>query len=104
MQTCLLVKGIFPEDLLHLIAVSRGLTTAPLGAVVYPKFSQLYSARVRAHIEPEALKTELFPGAVWHNHNYTQLDAYMTERELNASLGTGIFPNPEQRKAYPFAS
>ena len=104
LQTCLLVKGIFPEDLLHLIAVSRGLTTAPLGAVVYPKFSQLYSARVRAHIEPEALKTELFPGAVWHNHNYTQLDAYMTERELNASLGTGIFPNPEQRKAYPFAS
>ena len=103
LQTCLVMRGVFPEDLLHLIATSRKLIISPLGAVNYPVFSKLYNTRVRTGQEMATIKTDLFPGAVWHNHNYSQLDAYMKEREVNASLTTAFDPTPERRAAgYPY--
>ena len=76
---------------------------SPLGAVNYPVFSKLYNTRVRTGQEMATIKTDLFPGAVWHNHNYSQLDAYMKEREVNASLTTAFDPTPERRAAgYPY--
>ena len=101
-HVCLTHRGTFPEDLLHQMAAKNKLKAVIAHAIRYPSFDPLYNARIRARIVPEGVKTELYPGAMWHNQNFTMLDEVLRELEQNASAPTPVYPNAEQRTAYPF--
>ena len=95
-QKCLTAPGIFPEDVIHWISNKYRLHAAVLGAVTYPEFDSLYRRN------GGGMKTELYPGAVWHNQNYSMVADLMRLLEKNASAATPVYPTMADRAAYPF--
>lgn len=100
---CVVERGNIPEYLLHVLEVERGLRVAKLGAVQYLTFNKMYNFRVRNHQVKAGPKTFLYPGSVWHNHNETQVTAYLHEQERNASAMTQVEPSDEELKHYPYS-
>ena len=101
-HTCLTQRGTFPEDLLHQMAVRHRLCAVIVGAVKYPNFNETYNRGIFHGTQEEGIKTELFPGAMFHNHNIELIDGVMSELERNASAVTRAYPNAVERTQYPF--
>ena len=102
LRTCLTEPGTFPEDLLEQMVSRSRLMVTKLFAIRYLTYSKYYAHRDRKGKYKAAAKTFLYPGSVWHTHNYTQVDVYLKNEESNASAVTPTIPSAAELALPPF--
>ena len=85
-----------PEHLLAILIDQLKLRTMRMGMIRYLTFSQTVTYEIRNGRRPAAGKTFLFPGAVWHNHNYTAVEAYLRDEERSAYTVTPDIPTEDE--------
>ena len=95
LRSCLEARHM-PEQLLAHFMTKLGLRVMRFNAIRYLTFSQQVTYEIQIGVRPAGAKTFLFPGAVWHNHNYTQVDAYLRDEERSAYTITPDIPTEDE--------
>lgn len=104
LDQCLTQPRSVPEEVLAQMASRHHLRVRTLGAIHYLTFGSTFNYWVRAGALTAYAKTHLFPGAVWHNQNHTQVEEVINGEEAMRWSKTPQMPSEQELTKPPYTS